>query len=478
MTSTIPAIYAALVDDTVPASDCDCACAPPIFAQLTPPPPHAALQTNARLRTTPLDSEHSVVFVPSHSRVATMNAAALALLRRLAAPLALSSFAPREQDTLLEFYRLGLVQRVDQPPPAPAPLRELVAWLHVTNACPLRCDYCYLTKTDEGMSADVAHHAVAAVLRAASGDGYRRVLLKYAGGEASMNLPLVLEMHALAQRLAAADGIGVRGVVLSSGVGLGPARLVMLRDAGLRLMISLDGPQAFHDAQRRTLNGRGSYRAATAAIERAAALGLDLTVSVTITPASVAGLPEVIAWLRERDIHFTLNFYRQHDCGTSLAALHAEEQQVIDGMRACYRVLEHNLPRYSLLGCLLDRTSAAGAHSRACAAGDSYLVIDQRGMVAKCQMEIAAPLASIHEPRLLDVIRLDARGLHNLPGAEKEGCRECDWRDWCAGGCPVATYRATGRYDLRSPNCRIYRELFPDVIRLEGLRLLQLARQG
>ncbi len=46
---------------------------------------------------------------------------------------------------------------------------------------------------------------------------------------------------------------------------------------------------------------------------------------------------------------------------------------------------------------------------------------------------------------------------------------------WCAGGCPALTYRVTGRFDVRSPNCRIYQALFPEVLRLEGLRLLQYA---
>jgi uncharacterized protein len=33
-------------------------------------------------------------------------------------------------------------------------------------------------------------------------------------------------------------------------------------------------------------------------------------------------------------------------------------------------------------------------------------------------------------------------------------------------------YRKTGRYDAKSPNCEIYKSLFPEVIRMEGLRLL------
>ena len=53
------------------------------------------------------------------------------------------------------------------------------------------------------------------------------------------------------------------------------------------------------------------------------------------------------------------------------------------------------------------------------------------------------------------------------------GCRDCEWKYWCAGGCPLTTYRATGRYDVKSPNCNIYKAIYPQAMRLEGLRLLK-----
>jgi uncharacterized protein len=35
--------------------------------------------------------------------------------------------------------------------------------------------------------------------------------------------------------------------------------------------------------------------------------------------------------------------------------------------------------------------------------------------------------------------------------------------------------QAVGRYDVKYSNCNIYQALFPEVLRLEGLRLLQYA---
>ena len=50
-------------------------------------------------------------------------------------------------------------------------------------------------------------------------------------------------------------------------------------------------------------------------------------------------------------------------------------------------------------------------------------------------------------------------------------------------GAPVAVllsdfYRSDpGRYDVKSPNCNIYKTLYPEALRLEGLRLIEYGEQ-
>ena len=82
-----------------------------------------------------------------------------------------------------------------------------------------------------------------------------------------------------------------------------------------------------------------------------------------------------------------------------------------------------------------------------------------------------------NDPDPLATIRGNTIGLQNPKVDEKEGCFECEWRYWCAGGCPLQAHRATGRHDVKSPNCNIYKALYPEVIRLEGLRLLKYAEE-
>jgi uncharacterized protein len=47
--------------------------------------------------------------------------------------------------------------------------------------------------------------------------------------------------------------------------------------------------------------------------------------------------------------------------------------------------------------------------------------------------------------------------------------------NWCAGGCAVATFRATGRFDVRLPNCNIYKTIYPEALLLEAKRVLKYA---
>jgi uncharacterized protein len=139
-------------------------------------------------------------------------------------------------------------------------------------------------------------------------------------------------------------------------------------------------------------------------------------------------------------------------------------------MMKLFKAIENNMPRHSLLSCLADKADLAFEHSYTCSVGMNYLVIDHMGQVSKCQMEIRKPVTTIDVSDPLALVRADKKGVQNIPVEQKSGCRECEWQNWCAGGCPVETYRATGRYDVKSPNCNIYKAIFPEILRLENKR--------
>ena len=81
-------------------------------------------------------------------------------------------------------------------------------------------------------------------------------------------------------------------------------------------------------------------------------------------------------------------------------------------------------------------------------------------------------VTNIHHPDPLSAVRKNQEGIENPSVEEKTECNECQWRYRCAGGCPLLTYFSDGGYNKKSPNCNIYKTLLPELMRLEGLILL------
>jgi uncharacterized protein len=351
----------------------------------------------------------------------------------------------------------------------------LTAWLHVTNACNLRCPYCYVAKSSEPMDESTGRAAVEAVMKSAADHGFTAVKLKYAGGEASLNYRLMAKLNSYARELAGKRGLALYSTMLSNGVALRSSLIDSLKAEGIYVMISLDGVGSLHDAQRPTLNGKASFHLVARGISRLMERDHAPHLSITITNRNARGVADAVRFALERDLTFSLNLFRDNDCATAFPDLRYEEQTIIAGLLEAFGVVEEYMPRWSVLGSILDRGQLLEQRQRSCGVGQDYVVINQHGEVAKCHMEIEKTIGDVFSSDPLELIRKDKTTALNLIVDQKEGCRDCTWRYWCTGGCTVATFRATGRYDIKSPNCNIYRAIYPPALRLEGLRLLKYA---
>jgi uncharacterized protein len=415
--------------------------------------------------------------------IAVLDAEAFSVFERFGSPITLGHVLETTQGvdtTSLEnavtlMYNTGLLSDTDrtsiiheeQPP------QTLQAWLHVTNACNLRCEYCYISKSSEHMAEDTSRQAVDALFRSALRQGFKRVRVKYAGGEASLYLHRVLALHTYASQLAEQHGIAFSAYIISNGVALSEHAIEQFKAHKIAVTISLDGIGAYHDQQRFFGNRQGSFKYVDRTISRLLASDVVPYINVTVSRRNLDGLPSLMSYILERDMPFALSYYRENACSAHLGDLQFTDDQMITGMREALRIIERMLPKRRLLGSLIDKADLQTPHNYTCSAGRNYLVIDQHGGIAKCHTEIHRTVTSVKEDDPLRIIQEDRSDFQNLPVEEKQGCNTCMWRYWCTGGCPLVTYRTTGRSDIRSPNCHVYQSLFPDVLRLEALRLLK-----
>lgn len=372
---------------------------------------------------------------------------------------------------------LGLLRPAAQPPPMfSEAVTTLIAWLHITDRCNLRCKYCYLPHGPVDMSLETGLLALNALFRSALRHGYQRVKVKYAGGEPLLRFSVVKDLHQYARVLAANCGLQVDGVVLSNGTLLTPEIVEEMQKLELRLMVSLDGLGEFQDCQRPYTDGSGSSSDVILAIELALWHGLVPDISVTITGENVDGLPNLMAWVLEKQLPFSLNLCRESDYSLQKSERQTEEHDTIEKLLLAYRVVQDHLPGHTLLGSLADRANLSFPHLYPCRVGRDYLVFNPYGGLAKCQMDMQCIIGDADNSDPVGLLQGSGNGIQNIRVDEKVECRECSWRYWCAGGCPLMAYRSTGHYEAKTPSCRIYQSIFPEIIRLEGLRLLAIAK--
>jgi uncharacterized protein len=467
--------------------DCDCYVSPRHISAATAPDVvreqvyYPALGLQAIPIT--LDNESFyALFIPSISRVVVVNDIVFKTLHpggfTISQICAENSGIANLEQVLAQLVQLEflLPRPFDQPRPHFQTTTPLSVWLHVTNACNLACHYCYIDKSQQQMTAATGYAAIDATMRAAHQGGYQEVVVKYAGGEPTLVMDAITEIHTYAMTQAATAGFRLRGTVLSNGVGLTPAKVKRLKELGLNLTISLDGLGAEHDEQRPTRAGKGSSQLVTQGIENAIAGDINPAISITVTDSSSEGLVELVEWILEHELFLNIHFYRSHQSvpiNKNSPRWDVQEERIIARMRQVFSMIEQHLPHYSLLQGLVDYANLGYAHQTPCSAGKDYLVYNHQGQLAICQMLMDHPVGDVHTENPLNAIRTADIPIRNIPVDERGECASCEWRYWCAGGCPVQTFRALGHNKVKSPNCHIYKALYPEVIRLEALRLMQ-----
>ncbi len=497
----VPIIISQYGRITAATTKCD-ACSPVIFAttdRVLSTMGNPCYMESPVLVKQSIDTRYTVVLSPYQQFFSVLNTSAIKCLQYFHTPKLLESLAKARNlrkvlidSTLSQMVSSGLLVPEEWQTQAYTPTEIpdiLSVWLHLTDCCNLRCDYCYLQHQNIDMTLEIGKKAVEAIFRSAISGDYREVKFKYAGGEPLLQFSLIKELHLYAKKLAEQYELKVDGVVLSNGTLLAKKMVKEMQALGLRLMVSLDHLPAPYPSQvgiqRVYPEGRDASSDAMRGIELVLECGLVPDISITVSGRNVSQLPELLTWVLERKLPFILNFYRPHECTypptplrmTGDNDLQLEEETFIEGMLRSYKVIESNLPQQSLLASLADLANFAAPHLRRCSVGHSYLVFDCDGNVSKCQMQMDRPVTNMLVKDPLAEIRTDICGIQNITVDEKEGCLDCQWRYWCAGGCPLESYRMTGRYDVKSPHCGIYKALYPEIVRLEGLRLLKQSLQ-
>ena len=346
-------------------------------------------------------------------------------------------------------------------------------WLvAMAGGCNLRCSYCATDFGRLGRRGGVMSLATAAGLAeqiAAAADPRRReVKVSFGGGETFLHFDRFVKIADLIADRCGRRGVRVRLGVTTNGTLLNEARLQQLAKRRIGLTFSIDGPEGVHDACRRSLRGKGSFRLAFAnwARYREIARTLDPPPGCLIHSVfgeSAGSLSDLVRFWLEQGVplqSFAPQSPSRFNPSADRGAAVRLHNRYLEGMREWASAQAQTCTPESFLGEYRGpdmiysgwKRLLFGRERPMCAPGLDVLAVDSEGSIYPCDAYVG-----IESRRLGDVFSgIDPQrraAFAALCRKAKALCAACDHRVACEKPCLAATATATPAQNVRR-HCR------------------------
>jgi len=351
--------------------------------------------------------------------------------------------------------------------------RKIDAWFHITNNCNLDCSYCYIHKSKDSMDWDIAKQSIDSLVRTAIRHDKSEVLIKFAGGEPLLKIDLIKKIVEYCRKVGLRNGIGFSFHIVTNGTLATKEIAGYMLDESIAVSVSLDGLSKYNDAQRAYRNGSGSFSEIDRGISILKDSGVTPYILTTVSSVNLPGLPKFTKYLLDRKLGFRYSLYRGYEEKADWIKPYVNA--VIKYFSQCYDIIENNLPERSLL--LMHQfcdVKLTRRKKRNCGVGSNGVVIGHRGEIAICQSILNKPVGDIWHGDMLDVVCKQHQYQATHYSVENiDGCKDCQWKYLCGGGCPLSTKSVFGTFNKQSPYCDAFKTLIPRLIRIVGLQIIK-----
>jgi uncharacterized protein len=172
--------------------------------------------------------------------------------------------------------------------------------LQPTPYCNINCSYCYLGHRDDRrlMSREIIE-ALREKLFRRLGRESCPIVVWHAGEPTAA--PIEWYAHAYDRLLDVAPA-NTGFAMQSNGIAIDDRWIELLKRTNTNISLSIDGPQRFHDARRRTRNNKPTWKLALRALRRLQEAGFDPSVITVLHPDGLACPEEYYAFYRSHEI--------------------------------------------------------------------------------------------------------------------------------------------------------------------------------
>lgn len=382
-------------------------------------------------------------------------------LSDLTALLSPSYTAEAVQSVVDELTELTILQDSEQPAVVETfiplkldrvPLTTVV--LNVNTGCNLSCTYCYKEDLDtpanqRKMTFETAKSSIDMLLEESPDQARYNVV--FFGGEPLSNLPLIKEVIDYAETVFGQRGKKVDFSMTTNATLLTEKTIAYLDAHRVGLAVSIDGPKAYHDKNRITVGGQGTYETVEKKVGmllgryRSRPVGARVTLTTGITDV-------VTIWdhLFNQLGFAEVGFAPVTSGDIADYNLRPEElTEVFSNMKKLGEIylreaLQNRNIGFSNLHQLITDLHEGMKKALPCGAGVGMVAVDHEGGVNLCHRFTGSELPlfgdvnnGINKPALNDFLneRLDKTDT---------GCATCRIRNMCAGGCYHESYARYG----------------------------------
>lgn len=333
-----------------------------------------------------------------------------------------------------------------------APLSTIV--LNVNTGCNLACTYCYkedLAKPAAGRRMDFATAARSVDLLLEAGERREKVNVVFFGGEPLTNVPLIRQVVEYAEEVVARAGKRVDFSLTTNATLLTPELVDWFDAHRFGISVSMDGPQAMHDRNRRTVGGKGTYGTVSKKVRMLLERYRSRPVGARVTLGSGNTDVEAIHAHLKGELGF-------HEVGyapvtgsdtdgealseAEMVAVHAAFERL--GEAYLQDALAGRNNGFSNMHQLMTDLHEGRRKSVPCGGGVGLLAVDAGGNLNLCHRFTGSDLPTFGN--VTDGIDVGSLSTFVEKAVDREGthCATCRIRNICSGGCYHESYARYG----------------------------------
>lgn len=328
-------------------------------------------------------------------------------------------------------------------------------WIQMTNQCNMRCKYCYIDHQPLTLKKEVIDNIVACIKTNLLEYNHRSVKIKIAGGEPLLQYKNIYYfVSKVKQEITRKENIKTEIVLLTNGTLLTDQIIQFIKNEKIKVMVSIDGIGKSHDYQRPFVNGNGSHTETMNGINKLLKCGIRPVISIVLTKQNIKDIPSLVEWLYNKKLPFGFNLYRSNKFCNGIS-----EVSLCEFKNTWFKIEKYLIKialTRNITGNFLDSLLFSIAHEYSCGVGNSYFSFDTEGNVFRCQHDQNIKSSNYLSNTLFDDIKNQQTKWNPKRVDEIEGCKQCNIRYFCAGGCPIQRENNGGSLS-GTEYCKIYK---------------------